>query len=187
MNKLRGTWGNNRPSERRNQAAKYLKVFLSFLISVQRSISPNLLQENNICCHTARFSGTSALEGPEGSHTAAGREKSPHQTPLMPIASLRDNVDPFNSVTGMSATMRRIMPAKYPVAIPFEDMRDVALVSALEYSTLASTRAGDVPDSKRPAFSESSVSSESSADRGTSTRAAAALATSSEFRARYGK
>jgi hypothetical protein len=178
---------NNGPSERRNQAAKYLKVFLSFFISAQRSIPPNLLQENNICRHAARFSGTSALIGPEESHTAAGREKNPHQTPLIPIASLRDNVDPFSLVTGISAIIRRMMPARYPVAIPLEDMREVAVVSAFEYSALASTSAGDVPDAKRPAFSESSTSSESSVGREASARAAAALVTSSEFRARDGK
>ena len=164
-----------------------MKVFRSFLISFQRSISPSLLQENSICRQTVRFSGTPALPDPEGSHTAAGKEKNPHQTPLMPIASLRDSVDPFILVTGMSAIMRRMIPARYPVAIPLEDMRDVAVVSAWEYSALASTSAGGVPDTRRPASSESSVSSESPVDRGASARAAAALVTSSEFRARDGK
>jgi len=78
------------------------------------------------------------------------------------------------------------MLARYPVAIPLEDIRDVAVVSALEYSALASTSAGGVPDAKRPASSESSVSSESPVDRGASARAATALVTSSEFRARDG-
>lgn len=177
----------NGPSERRNHAAKYRKVFRSFLISVQRSIPPSLLQENNICCQAVRFSGTSALADPEGSHKAAGREKNPHQTPLIPIASLRDSVDPFSLVTGISAITRRMMPARYPVAIPLEDIRDVAVVSAFEYSSLASTSAGGIPDPKRPAFSESSVSSESLVDRGASASAATALMTSSEFRARDGK
>ena len=107
--------------------------------------------------------------------------------PLIPIASLRDSVDPFILVTGISAIMRRMIPARYPVAIPLEDMRDVANVSASEYSTLAPVSAAGVPDAKRPASSESSASSESPVDRGTSARAAAALVTSSEFRARDGK
>lgn len=79
------------------------------------------------------------------------------------------------------------MPARYPVAIPLEDIREVAVVSAFEYSDLASMNAGGVPEAKRPAFSESSVSSESPVDWGASARAAAALVTSSEFRARDGK
>ena len=83
--------------------------------------------------------------------------------------------------------MRRMMPAKYPMAMPLEDIRDVAVVSALEYSALASTSAGDIPEDKRPAFSESSVSSESPVGRGASTREAAALVTSSELRARDGR
>jgi hypothetical protein len=157
------------------------------LISFQRNISPNLFQENNICPQKVRFSAASALADPEGSHTAAGREKTPHQTPLIPIASLRDSVDPFNLVTGISAIRRRMMPATYPVAIPLEDIRDVAVVSALEYSALASTSAGGVPDDRRPASSESSVSSESPVDGVASERAAAALVTSSEFRARDGR
>lgn len=78
------------------------------------------------------------------------------------------------------------MPAKYPVAMPFEDIRDVAVVRALEYSALASTSAG-VPDDNRPAFSESSVSSDNAVGSGASARAAAALVTSSEFRARAGR
>lgn len=78
------------------------------------------------------------------------------------------------------------MPAKYPVAMPFEDIRDVAVVSALEYSVLASPNAG-VPDDNRPAFSESSLSSDNAVGSGTFARAAAALATSSEFRARAGR
>ena len=150
-------------------------------------MAPNLLQENNICRQTVRFSGTSALADPEGSHAAAGREKNPHQTPLIPIASLRDSVDPFNLVTGISAIMRRMIPARYPVAIPLEDIRDVAVVSAFEYSALASTSAGGVPDDKSPASSESSVSSVSPVDPGAPARAAAALVTSSEFRASDGK
>ena len=68
-------------------------------------------------------------------------------------------MDPFNLVTGISAIMRRIIPARYPVAMPLEDIREVAAVSALEYSALASTNGGGIPDDKSPAFSESSVSS----------------------------
>lgn len=187
MDTLNGISRNDRPSDRRNQAAKYLNVFRSFLISVQRSIAPNLLQENNICLQAVCFSDASALADPEGSHIAAGKEKNPHQTPLMPIASLRDSVDPFSSVTGMSATTRRMMPAMFPVAIPIEERRDVAVASAFEYSALASTSVQDVSDVKRPAFSESSASSESPVDCGASASAAAALATSSEFRARDGR
>lgn len=96
-------------------------------------------------------------------------------------------MDPFNLVTGISAIIRRIIPPRYPVAMPLEDIRDVAVVSALEYSALASTGAGGVADDKRPAFSESSVSSENPVDGRTSTRAAAAAVTSSEFRARDGR
>ena len=117
----------------------------------------------------------------------AGREKTPHQTPLIPIASLRESVDPFSMVTGTSAITRRRIPARYPVAIPLEDMRDVAIVSALEYSTLAFKSAGGDPETKRPASSESSVSSKRPVGCGASARAAAALVTSSEFRARDGK
>ena len=83
-------------------------------------------------------------------------------------------MDPFSLVTGISAIIRRMIPARYPMAIPLDEMRDVAAVRALEYSALASTSVGGVSEDNKTAFSESSVSSESPVKRGTSATAAAA-------------
>ncbi len=134
------------PSESKNQAAKYLKVLRSFLISCQRSIPPKRFQAATTSARMLHLpSGLSKLsihiapsETPDvakvvgpGSHTAAGIEKTAHHIPLNPMAKRRENVLPLSFVTGIRATSNRHMPAPYPRAMPNDEMRDVARESSL--------------------------------------------------------
>lgn len=124
------------PSERRNQAARYRKVCWSFLISVHLNMPPSRFQAAKICPLSFHFwPGTTSVEEsavPAGSQAAAGSEKTAHQTPESPMASRRENVEPFSLVTGIRATINSIIPAKYPKAIPLEEICEVAFVNALE-------------------------------------------------------
>lgn len=138
-----------KPSERRNQAARYLNVFLSFLISEGRSIPPRRFQALMISrvmlhcssdiCGTAGSSphseeSTSFIEEVLGNQSADGIEKRAHQIPLDPIARRNEKVEPPSFVTGMRLRMSRMIPAPYPMAIPRAEMREVAVESVELYS-----------------------------------------------------
>jgi hypothetical protein len=63
--------------------------------------------------------------------------KTAHQIPLAPMATRREKVEPFMSVTGMSVRRRRRIPAVYPEAIPRDESRAVARERTRSYSSLA--------------------------------------------------
>lgn len=139
----------DKPSESRNQAARYWKVFLSFLISLGRSIRPSFFHAANTSRFKFVFPSTISAVGsthtavsesyesevvPElGSHKAAGIENMNHQIPLSPIARRSEKVDPLSKVTGIRVRMRRKMPAPYPRAMPVEDIREVVRESCSSY------------------------------------------------------
>ena len=139
------------PSDKRNQAARNLNAFLSFLISAQLNIPMSLFHAATISFfvfHSASsFSKSSTLTHVESkpelsvalrSHKAAGMENMAHQTPLRPIASLNEKVEPCKSVTGISVSARRTIPDEYPRAMPRDEMRDVAFESSVLYLCLRS-------------------------------------------------
>jgi hypothetical protein len=129
---------NCRPSESKNHAERYMKVFLSFLTSLQCSMLPSFFQAPTTSLQ--KLPDFRAPRGPSsqafyipmpcippesglggqilpGSQIAAGTVKTIHHRPLKPMASLRENIDPCKRVTGMSAIMSKRIPAPYPRAM----------------------------------------------------------------------
>jgi hypothetical protein len=132
-----------RPSESKNHAARYIKVFFSFLISLQCSMLPSFFQARATSLQKLHSSdlrappgdpspqtpsiplvpsmpSESSLDGQivPGNQMAAGIVNSIHHRPLGPIANLRENVEPCKRVTGISAMISKMMLAPYPKAIP---------------------------------------------------------------------
>ena len=116
------------PSERRNHAKRYWKVFLSFLISRHLNIPTSLFHAFKISLpalhsfdafipsassvpHSDSAAVSVLSEVDEGNQTAAGRENTAHQMPLSPMARRNAKVVPWRRVTGMRATRSKRIPA----------------------------------------------------------------------------
>jgi hypothetical protein len=113
-------------------------VCCSRLIWDQRSVAPSRV-------HAARTSEV-AVQSPSscassrdasGSQIAAGIENNSHHSPLSPIAKRSERVEPCIRVTGTRARRSRRMPARYPDAMPCDEMREVARESAATYAVCA--------------------------------------------------
>ena len=119
-----------KPSESRNQAARYTNVLRSRLISRHLSIWPRRFHARRISRDIDHSSSSGrraavtsgSLSGstiaPEagaddalGNQAAAGRENSAHHSPLRPTARRSESVEPFIARTGISASRSITIPA----------------------------------------------------------------------------
>jgi len=121
----------NSPSLKTNQAARNQNVFRNFLASAGRSISYSRAQEPRTSASRPACSPFEARDSAAGSQRAAGKVKIPHQIPEAPMASRRLRVDPFIRVTGTKVRLSRAIPAAYPIAMPWDEIREVARESVV--------------------------------------------------------
>lgn len=123
------------PSDKKIQASRKVNRLGNRLISLRLTIPPTLLH----AADSHSLSTTPPLgRAPPGSPHPAGTVKTAHHTPLRPIASLSEKVEPASKVTGAVRSVRTDTPDKKPRAVPVEDSLEVVSESNIEYCSYRS-------------------------------------------------